>query len=71
VTVRLGAPSLATLHDDDLVDVHTLARWIGCSERTVWRSGIPYVQITAQVKRFRVGTVRDEIRKRVLGEGAA
>jgi len=62
VTLRAPTPSLSQLPDGDLVDVHAVARWIGCSERTVWRSGIPYVAITPQVKRFRVGDVRDWIR---------
>ena len=60
-------PSPAELHDDDLVDVHVIARWLGCSPRTVWRSGIPWVEITPRVKRFRVGDVRAWIQAHVRG----
>jgi hypothetical protein len=59
--------SLAELKDDDLVDVETVARAFGCSPRTVWRSGVPFVQITARVKRFRVGAVRQWLASRVKG----
>ncbi|HEX9487844.1 MAG TPA: hypothetical protein VF976_12315 [Gemmatimonadales bacterium] len=67
VTLRAATPSLAELRDDDLVDVHQVAKWIGCSERTIWRSGIPWVEITTRVKRFRVGDVRAWIAARVRG----
>ena len=43
------------------------ARWLGCSPRTVWRSGIPWVEITPRVKRFRVGDVRAWIQAHVRG----
>jgi hypothetical protein len=66
VTLRTLAPrSLAELSDDDLADVHAVARWIGCSERTVWRSGCPFVVVTPRVKRFRIGEVRAWLRARV------
>ena len=64
---RLPGPSLAQLGSDDLVDVRTVARWIGCSERTVWRSGCPFILITPRVKRFRVADVKAWIAARVRG----
>ena len=67
MTLRVAAPSLAELRDDDLVDVHQVARWLGCSPRTIWRSGIPWVEITPRVKRFRVGDIRGWIRAHVRG----
>ena len=67
MTTRLVQPSLAQLSADDLVDVRTVARWIGCSARTVWRSGCPFVLITARVKRFRVADVKAWIAARVRG----
>ncbi len=63
----LPGRSLATLGDDELVDVETVAHWIGCSARTVWRSGIPWVAFTPRVRRFRVGNVRAWIAARVQG----
>src|SRR2546422_8990081 len=57
VTTRIAAPSLATLAPDDLVDVQLVARWIGCSPRTIWRAGIPCIVITPRVRRFRVRDV--------------
>jgi hypothetical protein len=68
MTLRSLTPrSLAELSDDHLADVHTVARWIGCSERTVWCSGCPFVVVTPRVKRFRVGEVRAWLRTRVQG----
>ncbi len=67
MTLRTAAPSLAELRDDDLVDVHQVARWIGCSPRTIWRAGVPWVEITPRVKRFRAGDVRAWIRAHVRG----
>ncbi len=63
----LAARSLATLPDDELVDVGVVARWIGCSARTVWRSGIPWVRFTKRVRRFRVRDVRAWIAAHVRG----
>ena len=59
--------SIATLHDDDLVDVCTVARSLGCSPRTVWRAHIPFVAITPRVRRFRVRDVRAWIAGHVRG----
>jgi hypothetical protein len=71
MTVRsLPPPSLAELRDDDVGDVRAVARWLGCSPRTIWRSGIPWIEITPRVKRFRVGDVRAWIAARVR-RGAA
>ena len=67
VTVRTVGPSLAQLADGELVDVHAVARWLGCSERTIWRSGIPFVAITPRVKRFRVADVREWLLAHVQG----
>ncbi len=60
-------PSLAELSDDDLVDVHAVARWVGCSERSVWRAGIPWVEFTPRVRRFRVADVRAWVAAHVRG----
>ncbi len=68
MTVRTLAPrSLGELRDDDLVDVDQVARWLGCSERTVWRSGCPWVEITPRVKRFRVGDMKAWIHAQTRG----
>jgi hypothetical protein len=67
VTLRPPGPSLATATDDDVVDVHQVARWLGCSPWTVWRSGLPFIEITPRVKRFRVGAIREWLKARTKG----
>jgi len=71
VTTRLAGASLAQLGPDDLVDVRAVARWVACSERTIWRSGIPWVEITPRVKRFRVADVKVWIAAHVRRNGGA
>ncbi len=63
----LVGPSLAELPADALVRAEDVARFIGCSARTVQRAGIPYVAVTPRVRRYRVGDVRAWIADRVRG----
>ena len=58
-------PRLSELHGDDLVRAEDVARFIGCSSRTVQRAGIPYVDVTPRVRRYRVADVRAWIAARV------
>jgi len=65
ITVARGAPLLCELPDDSLVRAEDVARFIGCSARTVQRAGIPYVDITPRVRRYRVADVRQWIASKV------
>jgi len=49
------------------VRAEDVGRFIGCSARTVRRAGIPYVEVTERVRRYRVGDVRTWIQARVRG----
>jgi hypothetical protein len=71
VTVRLASPSLAQLADDDLVDVHMIAKAFGCSARTIMRSDIPYIAIGPHTRRYRVVDVRRWLAEHVRSRGAA
>jgi len=63
---RVG-PSLAELPPDALVRIEDVARFLGCSARTVRRAGIPYVAVTPRVQRYRVRDVLAWIEARVRG----
>ncbi len=68
MTVRSLAPrSVAELPDDALVSVEEVARAFGCSPRTVWRAGIPFVAIGPRTRRFRIADVRRWIAEHVRG----
>jgi hypothetical protein len=64
---RVVGPSLAELPPDGLVRAADVARFIGCSARTVQRAGIPYVAVTPRVRRYRVRDVRAWIEAHVRG----
>ena len=64
---RSVGPSLAELPPDALVRVEDVAHSLCASPRTVWRAGIPFVEITPRVKRFRVRDVRAWIEAHVRG----
>lgn len=53
--------SVAELPADALVTAEDVGRYIGCSARTVQRAGIPCVEITPRVRRYRAGDVREWI----------
>ncbi len=57
-TDRLMTPHFAELPDDALVRAEDVARFVGCSPRTIWRAKIPSLEVTPRVHRFRVGDVR-------------
>lgn len=61
VTSRLVGLSLAELPLDTLVRAEDVARFIGCSPRTIQRAGIPCVTVTPRVRRYRVRDIREWI----------
>jgi len=65
ITMTRGAPLLCDLSADALVRAEEVARYIGCSARTVQRAKIPYVAITPRVRRYRVADVRAWIAAKV------
>ena len=67
---RVIGPSLAELPPDALVRAEDVARFLGCSARTVQRAGIPYVAVTPRVRRYRVRDVRAWIETHVRAAGA-
>ena len=67
MTLRASGPSLAQLPDDAIVTTADVARYLGTSPRTIMRSTIPRVYITARTPRFRVGDVRGWIRAQTQG----
>jgi hypothetical protein len=57
-------------HDDDLIDERAAARMLGMStawlQRDRWAGAtVPFVRMGRAI-RYRVGTLRDEIRKRTV-----
>jgi hypothetical protein len=58
VSAAPRAVLLCELPDDALVRAEDVGRYIGCSARTVQRAGIPYVEITTRVRRYRMGDLR-------------
>jgi FMN phosphatase YigB (HAD superfamily) len=57
-------------HDDDLIDERAAARMLGMStawlQRDRWAgASVPFVRMGRAI-RYRVGTLRDEIRKRTV-----
>ena len=51
-------PSLPELPDDAIVTVADVARYLGCSTRTVLRAGIPCLRVGPRTPRFRASDVR-------------
>ncbi|HXI64840.1 MAG TPA: hypothetical protein VNH14_10060 [Gemmatimonadales bacterium] len=64
---RAAGQSLADLSPDALVRAEDVARFIGCSARTVHRASIPYVAVSPRVRRYRVSDIRAWIEAHVRG----
>ena len=64
---RVVGLSLAGLPPDALVRAEDVARFLGCSARTVQRAAIPYVAVTPRVRRYRVRDVQAWIAAHVRG----
>jgi hypothetical protein len=67
VTARALGSSLAELPAEALVSVGDVARFVGCSPRTVQRAGIPCVIVTPRVRRYRVRDIRAWVNAHVRG----
>jgi hypothetical protein len=64
-----SARSLGELPDDTLIRGEDVARFLGCSARTVQRAGIPAVEIRPRVRRYFVRDVLGWLERQRNGPG--